>query len=205
MEKKYFPRTSYGVAEELLIILLIKYNKFNIGYMNFKETIEVEEINKIKNSQIIFKQKIKNLENQECYLITQKKYNEGNYEILIIQNIDNKINAIFLYIGIDKNKNEIINIKNDLAKNAKNYKNGLKSLGFEVNSIYLLFLFDEETQKDNSNSSGAKICLDNKIDFLVYSFQDFSIKKTENLIEYTNLLFLIPKYEISENSTFDMI
>ena len=125
MEKKYFPRTSYGVAEELLIILLIKYNKFNIGYMNFKEIIEVEEINEIKNFKIIFKSKIKELEKQECYLITQKKYNEENYEILIIQNIDNKINAIFVQIGVDKNKNEIINIKNDLAKNVKNYKNGL--------------------------------------------------------------------------------
>ena len=139
-------------------------------------------------------------------MITQKKYNGENYDILIIQNIDNKINAIFVQIGVDKNKNEIKNIKNELAENVKKYKRGLKALGFEVNYIYLLFIFDEETQKAKckSKSSGANVCLEYNIDFLVYSFQDFSIKKTENLINYTKLLSLIPKYEIDENSNFEL-
>ena len=74
-------------------------------------------------------------------------------------------------------------------------------MGFNVNSIYLVFIFDEE--KGANQSSGAKICFEYKIDFLVYSFQDFSIKQTINLNEYNKLLFLIPKYEITENSSFE--
>jgi hypothetical protein len=53
MNRELFPRSTYGIAEELLIILLLKYNKLNILYFDFKEKnfLEVEEINNLKDNQ----------------------------------------------------------------------------------------------------------------------------------------------------------
>ncbi len=202
MKKNFFPRTGYGIAEELLIILLLKYNKFNVQNMNFKEKnfIEIEEINKIKNFMHI--NYSYHLNNNENLLITQKNYYGQNYDLLIIQKIDNKINAIFVQIGLDKTKTEIKKIKTDLVENINQYKKGLKAFGFNVDNFYLLFIFDEETQRSLYNTnSGTKICFNNKIDFLVYSFQDFCLKSTINLTDYNKLLYFIPKYEIKENSS----
>ena len=205
MKKNFFPRTGYGIAEELLIILLLKYNKFNVQNMNFKEKnfIEIEEINKIKDfMQINYSY---HLNNNENLLITQKNYYGQNYDLLIIQKIDNKINAIFVQIGLDKTKTEIKKIKTDLVENINEYKKGLKAFGFNVDNFYLLFIFDEETQRNLYNkNSGTKICFNNKIDFLVYSFQDFCLKSTINLTDYNKLLYFIPKYEIKENSSCDL-
>ena len=52
MSRNYFPRNVYGISEELLIILLLKYNKFKINSLFFKEEniIEVDEINKLKSN-----------------------------------------------------------------------------------------------------------------------------------------------------------
>jgi len=61
MNKEFFPRTAYGIDEELLIILLLKYNKFKNLYFDFKgkNFLEVEKINDLKNSQnLLFKRKI---------------------------------------------------------------------------------------------------------------------------------------------------
>ena len=185
MKKNFFPRKDYGIAEELLIILLLKYNKFNVQHMNFKEKnfIEIEEINKIKDfMQINYSY---HLNNNENLLITQKNYYGQNYDLLIIQKIDNKINAIFVQIGLDKTKTEIKKIKTDLVENINEYKKGLKAFGFNVDNFYLLFIFDEETQRSLYNkNSGTNICFNNKIDFLVYSFQDFCLKSTINLTDY---------------------
>ena len=203
MKKNFFPRTDYGIAEELLIILLLKYNKFNVQHMNFKEKnfIEIEEINKIKD----FINYSYHLNNNENLLITQKNYYGQNYDLLIIQKIDNKINAIFVQIGLDKNKAEIKKIKTDLVENINQYKKGIKAFGFNVDNFYLLFIFDEETQRSLYNkNSGTNICFNNKIDFLVYSFQDFCLKSTINLTDYNKLLYFIPKYEIKENSSCDL-
>ena len=53
MNRELFPKSTYGKAEELLIILLLKYNKFKILYLDFKEKnfLEVEEINNLKDNQ----------------------------------------------------------------------------------------------------------------------------------------------------------
>ena len=37
MSRTYFPRNVYGISKELLIILLLKYNKFKINSLLFKE------------------------------------------------------------------------------------------------------------------------------------------------------------------------
>lgn len=207
MEKKYFPRTAYGIAEELLIILLLKYNKFKIPYLNFegKNFIEVEEINNLKLAPKFVKKY--NIEENKCFLITQSKYNGPNYDILIIQNIENKIRAIFVQIGVDKSKTEIQKIRTDLITNINYYKNNLqKSFNFNIDSVYLLFIFDEETQKiiPKNKLSGSKICLTNKIDFYLYSFQDYTLKKTKDLVNYNNLLLFYPVNEIFEKSETEL-
>ena len=50
MRRNYFQRNVYGITEELLNILLWKYNKFKINSLFLKEEniIEVGEINKLK-------------------------------------------------------------------------------------------------------------------------------------------------------------
>ena len=204
MNRELFPRSTYGIAEELLIILLLKYNKFKILYLDFKEKnfLEVEEINKIKDNQaFLINQKI-NLEKNECYLITQKKYNGENYDLLIIQNIENEVNAIFIQIGVDKSKAEIKKHLSNLKDNIGQYKRGLKvSFDFDIDKFYLMYIFDEETQRtQNYGSNGSSICLNNNIDFLVYSFQDTKIKFTSDLKNYFTLQYFKPKYEVNETT-----
>lgn len=158
-------------------------------------------------NEIKLKNKSFDIQNNECYLISQKKYAGKNYDILIIQNINNKINAIFVQIGVNKTISEIQNIKTDLVLNINKYKMNLKfSFGFNIDSFYLTFIFDEETQKaiNPKKLSGAKICFDNNIDFLVYSFKDCSLKKTDNLVDYNSALYFIPKYEINEKSSYKL-
>lgn len=204
MNRELFPRSTYGIAEELLIILLLKYNKFKILYLDFKEKnfLEVEEINKIKDNQaFLINQKI-NLEKNECYLITQKKYNGENYDLLIIQNIENEVNAIFIQIGVDKSKAEIKKHLSNIKDNIGQYKRGLKvRFDFDIDKFYLMYIFDEETQRtQNYGSNGSSICLNNNIDFLVYSFQDTKIKFTSDLKNYFTLQYFKPKYEVNETT-----
>ena len=207
MEKKYFPRTAYGIAEELFIILLLKYNKFGVDNLDFhgNNFIEVKEINNLKYPS---SQPMKYIiEKNQCYLITQEKYNGPNYDILIIQNIENKIRAIFVQIGVNKTITDIEKLRKDLITNIGNYKKNLNnSFGFNIDSFYLLFIFDEETQKTfgPNRKSGAKICLDNKIDFYLYSFKDSSLKYTNDLQNYNNLTNFLPENEINEKSSIKL-
>lgn len=206
MNKKYFPRTVYGVAEELLIILLLKYNKFDIPSLDFKgkNFLEVEEINDLKvNEKNKDKKKIILKEN-ECYLITQKNYNGENYDILIIQKIHNLVKAIFIQIGVDKKKDKIEKHLLDLKCNIDNYKDGIKELfGFSVDEIYLMYIFDEETQNTLS-SNGSKICFKNNIDFLVYSFQDACLKHTSDLKKYLPLQYFTANYEVTKKTNTNL-
>ena len=204
MNRELFPRSTYGIAEELLIILLLKYNKFKILYLDFKKKnfLEVEEINKIKDNQTFFNNQKIILEKNECYLITQKKYNGENYDILIIQKIDNEVNAIFIQIGVDKSEAEIQKHLTNLKDNIHQYKKGLKvRFDFDIDKFYLMYIFDEETQRtQNIGSNGSSICLNNDIDFLVYSFQDTKIKFTTDLKNYFALQYFKPKYEVTEKT-----
>lgn len=182
MSRTYFPRNVYGISEELLIILLLKFNKFRIKSLEFKKEniIEVEEINKLKSIYLLEKYEGK-INNNDNYLILQKKYNGENYDLLIIQSLQNCKNAIFTQIGVDKDKTEILKQKKDLLDNSNNYLNCLeKFFGFKIDYTYLLYIFDEDTQlglKSPNEISGSKYCMDNNIDYLIYSFNDNTLKK----------------------------
>jgi hypothetical protein len=64
-----------------------------------------------------------------------------------------------------------------------------------------MYIFDEETQRtQNIGSNGSSICLNNDIDFLVYSFQDTQIKFTTDLKNYFALQYFKPKYEVTEKT-----
>ena len=103
MSRNYFPTNVYSISEELLIILLLKYNKFKINSIFFKEEniIEVDEINKLKNNYSLDKFKGK-IVKEDNYLICQKNYNGENYDLLIIQSLKDSKIAIFTQIGVDK-------------------------------------------------------------------------------------------------------
>ena len=208
MKRKYFPRNVYGISEELLIILLLKYNKFKITSLIFEEKnlIEIEEISKLKDNYLLldkFNEKKKN----SNYLITQKFYNGKNYNVLIIQSLKEGIKAIFVEIGIDKNSIKIQKQLEDLKLNSKKYLKNLENyFDFDINYISLLYIFDEDTQKVKKNqniTSGSKYCIDNKIDFLLYSFNDKALKKFEtNTGDYNSINgnFYTPDKVIFENN-----
>ena len=182
MSREYFPRNVYGISEELLIILLLKYNKFKINSLFFKEEnlIEVEEINKLKNIYSLDKFKGK-INEEDNYLICQKNYNGENYDILIIQSLKKSKIAIFCQIGVDKKETDILKQLKDLKENSQNYLKYLYNyFGFKVDYISLLYIFDEDTQKElksPNEKSGSKYCIKYKVDFLVYSFADNALKK----------------------------
>ena len=125
MRRNYFQRNVYGITEELLNILLWKYNKFKINSLFLKEEniIEVGEINKLKS----------------------------NY-------------------SLDKFKGKIIKEDNHLICQRNYYLTHLcKFFGFKINYISLLYIFDEDTQKElkkPNEKSGSKYCIRHKIDFL---------------------------------------
>ena len=72
---------------------------------------------------------------------------------------------------------------NGLRKIYNKYLTHLCELfGFKINYISLLYIFDEDIQKElkkPNEKSGSKYCIKHKIDFFVYSFSDNSLKKYE--------------------------
>ena len=182
MSRKYFPKNVYGISEELLIILLLKYNKFDIKSWIFKSEniIEVQEINKLKNHYLVDKfagVKIKD----DNYMICQRKYNGENYDLLIIQSTISSKYAIFVQIGVDKTKADIQKQYQDLSLNSKKYLNCLIDFfGFNIEYITLLYIFDEDTQnglRSPNEKSGSQLCINFGIDHLLYSFNDNALKK----------------------------
>jgi hypothetical protein len=122
-----------------LIILLLKYNKFKINSVLFKEknVIEVEEINKLKSIYLL--DKFKGILNQnDNYLVCQKNYNGENYDLLIIQSLKKSKIAIFVQIGVDKKESDILKQLNDLKDNSKEYLNCLASLSIFIACFIVL-------------------------------------------------------------------
>ena len=206
MERDYFPRNVYGISEELLIILLLKYNKFKISSFIFKEEniIEVQEINNLKNIYLLNKFKGQ-INKEDNYMICQKNYYGKNYDLLIVQSFKNTKNAIFVQIGVDKKENDIFKQKKDLEDNSQNYLECLnKFFGFKIGYTSLLYIFDEDTQKELNSPkemSGSKYCLKNKINFLLYSFNDKALKKynpKDNIYYIINGSFYALDYIIYE-------
>lgn len=181
MSRNYFPRNIYGISEELLIILLLKYNKFNIKNLFFEFIIIVKEVNNIKYG--IKGKFIKKLDYFQNVLILQEKYNGENYDFLIIQSLAKYRFLIFVQVGVDKNFKEIKGHYNNLKINEKSYIVNLENyFDCKIDDIYLLYIFDEDTQKEKgpNASSGSKICQRHNINFLIYSFNDRALKSFNN-------------------------
>lgn len=152
--------------------------------------IEVEEINKLKSIYLL--DKFKGIIDQnDNYLVCQKNYNGENYDLLIIQSLKESKVAIFVQIGVDKKSSDISKQLNDLKDNSKEYLACLeKYFGFRIDYTSLLYIFDEDTQKElksPNEKSGSKYCLKHKVNFLVYSFRDNALKKYNNNGEYYSL------------------
>lgn len=175
LRDKDFPRTFFGICFEKKITLLLMNNKFNLNNLIFdeKNIKEIDKITDLKESN--YKGPLFDLENkEEPILLLQKNFFGPNYYLLILSRIlNNEIYANFVQIGEDKKKDMIEKILKDLYDNIENYKKnisvafGLES-GLKIN-ITLLFIFDLDTQKQFNFSSGVKICVDNKIDYYLFS------------------------------------
>ena len=87
MNRKLFPRNVFGISEELLIILLLKNNKFELKTLVFEEKfiVQIKEINGIKNG--MTGNFWKKLEYGENVLSIQEKYNGPKYDLAIIQSL----------------------------------------------------------------------------------------------------------------------
>ena len=212
LEKK-LQETACGNAEEYLITLLFKFNKFKV-----KNLCEFEHIKKVK---AIFDLKnMSNINFNETYngniLITQDFFAE-NYDLLAIITIQEIDYAIFIQIGVDKDEKKIKKISDELSYNYEKYIKHL-NYSFKKNITYvnLLFIFDEKNQeskirKTSGKSCGSKICENLGIDYLWYSLEQdhlFSIKFTQKIFkkkfaitEYIPNKFLLHIKAESQNST----
>ena len=175
LKDKDFPRTFFGICFEKKITLLLMYNKFKLDGLFFEEK-NIKEINEITDlKQSIYKGPIFALEDKEKpILLLQKNFFGPNYDLLILsRNLNNEIYANFVHIGVDKTRDMILKILQDLYDNTENYKkNIIKAFGIELGikiNITLLFIFDFDTKKQYDFSSGVKICVDNKIDYYLFS------------------------------------
>ena len=205
--EKLLPETSCGFAEEYLISLLFKNNKFKVKNFNdFKYIKKVKQIFDFQKNSII------EFQNFPGNIIVLQDFNGENYDLLFIININGIDYAIFIQIGVDKNETQIIKIYNDLIENSQNYVDNLNfSYKKKIKYINLLFIFDENNQESKiPHNCGTKICEKLKIDYLWFSLEnknlikvnydtkkDFIISKAY-LTEY-NPNFLIEKRSEYEN------
>lgn len=211
--EKKLPETACGYAEEYLITLLFKYNKFKV-----KNLCEFEHIKKIKS--IFDLKNMPNINFAEIYngniLVTQDFFGE-NYDLLAIITIQKIDYAIFIQIGVDKDETKIKKISEELSYNYEKYIKHL-NYSFKKNITYvnLLFIFDEKNQESkihklSGKSCGSKICENLGIDYLWYSLEQdqlFSVKFSQKIFnkkfpitEYIPNKFLLHKKEGVQNST----
>ena len=103
----------------------------------------------------------------------------------------------------------IENILKDLNDNAENYKkNIIQAFALESGikiKITLLFIFDLDTQKQFDFSSGVKFCIDNKIDYYLFSNDsDYFWTYDEQKNNYVKLDSYIPR-NMNLKAIFDNI
>ena len=180
-------RTQVGIYEEKLLTLFLKFNKLNLDNLQFiKENIlGVEQIYQFIN--LKFERYRGNIQKNKPIIITQANYKGKNYDLLILvpkENSDN-YDAVFIQIGLNKQKNDIIKLENDISNNKSAYKKGIeKYLDINIKDIYLNFIFDKETQEniiDNGiNSCGSNYCLLKNIKFYLFSLEDYQLFQLNN-------------------------
>lgn len=167
---KNFPRTTFGVAEEFLIILLFKYNKFNLLNLHItkENIIEVEKIALIKD---MFPAP-KTINKFSSILVHQKDFKGEFYDLIIIHVNRKYSTAIFIQIGTDKSLDQVKEIEKDFNTYKKDYMNKLNSIfGINVQKISLLFIFDFDTQTKRE-ATGIKACEYRNIQYYLFSLRD---------------------------------
>ena len=181
----------YGIYEEKLLSLFFAFNKLELKDLAFQEKniLEVEEIYKFKDLSYSYIKK--NFDKTKPIIIIQKNYLGKNYELLILipNKIFNNYKAYFIQIGVNKTKEQIIEIKKDLDENKLHYEAGIKKyVDCSITEIELVFLFDKDIQieiYDKDVLSGAKYCIFNKILFYLFSVEDFKLYSTSDMKEFS--------------------
>ena len=191
-------RTQIGIYEEKLLTLFLKYNKLNLINLQFTKDniLEVEEIYEFINSK--YERFNESIQKGEPIIITQTNYKGKNYDLLVLipkENSDN-YDAVFIQIGLNKQKNDIIELMNDISNNDSKYKKGIeKYLDINIKDIYLNFIFDKETQQNfiesGIHSCGSNYCISQNILFYLFSLEDYQLYKLKDNLSFE----IISSYE----------
>ena len=182
-----------GIYEEKLLTLLLQFNKVKINNLLFSEEnmLEVEELYQFIISK--YERYSGELINNKPIIITQNNFRGKFYDILILIPINDKgdYDAIFIQIGLNKTKQEVMKLENDINQNKSKYIKGIKKyVGKDINDIYLVFIFDKDTQEKkidlyDSCSKGVEYCIKNYIKFYLFSLDDFFLyEKKDNSDSY---------------------
>jgi hypothetical protein len=172
-----------GIDFEDLIIEQLWNNSFKFLEFPDNNKLLVEEIFDLKYNKNDISS---NLNIKKPIIIRQKNFNGKYYDLLFILNINDKIYAIFIQIGLSKKGKDINNYLKNLIDDEKNYKEGIKTLiNHNIDEIGFLLIFNYKHQNDllgkNNKSDGVGFCENNDIDFLIY--KDFNLFKNVNDIE----------------------
>jgi hypothetical protein len=209
LEHEGYPRTFSGVCFEKIITLLLKHNKLNIDNLKFnKDNVkEIEKISMLKEKSYSGQRYIIE-ENDEPLLILQENFYGPLYDLVIITKHEGYYYSDFIQIGVDKTKQQIENIINDLQGNYSLYKENIfQAFGIKTDYISVLFVFDYIKQQSSQFKSGTKFCIEKKINFYLFSYKNTSLyelfDKTEKNIE-DNLRKVneyFPSFIINEDKT----
>jgi hypothetical protein len=171
----------------------LQFNKVKINNLLFSEEnmLEVEELYQFIISK--YERYSGELINNKPIIITQNNFRGKLYDILILIPINDKgdYDAIFIQIGLNKTKQEVMKLENDINQNKSKYIKGIKKyVGKDINDIYLVFIFDKDTQEKkidlyDSCSKGVEYCIKNYIKFYLFSLDDFFLyEKKDNSDSY---------------------
>ena len=177
LKRNDYPRTFLGICFEKLITLLLMHNKLNLHNLKFQKNNikEIKKIAKLKENNYNGP-KFKGVNINEPILLVQEDFFGPLYDLLIITKRNNCYYSDFVQIGVDKTKQQINDINDDLLSKYNIYKaNIFKAFGIDSNFISVLFIFDYKTQSDNNYSTGFKICKDKSINFYLFSLLDCSL------------------------------
>ena len=209
LEHEGYPRTFSGVCFEKIITLLLKHNKLNIDNLKFnKDNVkEIEKISMLKEKSYSGQRYIIE-ENDEPLLILQENFYGPLYDLVIITKHEGYYYSDFIQIGVDKTKQQIENIINDLQGNYSLYKKNIfQVFGIKTDYISVLFIFDYITQQSSQFKSGTKLCIDKNINFYLFSYKNTSLyelidkneKNIEDNLRKVNEYF--PSFIINEDKT----
>ena len=203
LKRNDYPRTFLGVCFEKLITLLLIHNKMNLRNLIFKKNNikEISEIAKLKE-EYYSGPKFEDVNKDEPILLVQENFFGPLYHLLIITKINNFYYSDFIQIGVDRTKEQIEEIINDLESNYSKYKeNILKAFGIDINFISVSFIFDYDTQKEKNFSTGFNICENKNINCYLFSLSHCSLiklNKSKNCRKFVDEYS--PSFIIKENN-----